>query len=174
MGMISHNKITHANVYLEGNSLLGKVEECLLPDVKFKKIEKKALGMIGTVELFAGIEKMEAKIKWDSIYPDTFKNLANPLKILKLMIYASVEELTPNKSGEPGKLTTEIHGTINNFPLGLFQAGTKVQNIETSFSVVYLKQTYNDNPILEIDVLSNILKVEEEDVLQQQIGTING
>ena len=63
MSKISINRLTNANVYLDGGSMLGRAEEVNLPVLKAKMAEHKALGMVGTIEAFAGFEKLEGKIK---------------------------------------------------------------------------------------------------------------
>ena len=63
MSKIEINKLTNANVYLDGVNLLGRAEEVQLPQIKHKMAEHKALGMVGSAEFFAGIDKMECKIK---------------------------------------------------------------------------------------------------------------
>jgi P2 family phage contractile tail tube protein len=47
---IEIKKICNANVYVDGNSLLGKVDECKLPEVKVTMTEHKVLGMQGKLE----------------------------------------------------------------------------------------------------------------------------
>ena len=64
MSKIEINKLTNANVYMNGINLLGRAEEVQLPQIKHKMAEHKALGMIGSAEFFAGIDKLECKIKW--------------------------------------------------------------------------------------------------------------
>ena len=50
------NAIYNANVYLDGNNLLGKAGEFKLPEFEIGQDEYKALGMVGTIEAFAGFE----------------------------------------------------------------------------------------------------------------------
>ena len=70
MAKIEINRITNANIYLDGANLLGRAEEVKLPDVSMTMQEHKALGMVGKVELPAGFDKMEGEIKWNSFYRD--------------------------------------------------------------------------------------------------------
>jgi len=53
MPQIKVNRLTNANVYVDGQSQLGKAEEVNLPDITFMLSEHKALGMIGKFELFS-------------------------------------------------------------------------------------------------------------------------
>ena len=70
---IEINKLTNANIYMNGNNLLGRAEEVDLPQIKHKMAEHKALGMVGSAEFFAGIDKLECKIKWNALYPNVTK-----------------------------------------------------------------------------------------------------
>ena len=54
MSKISINRLTNANVYLDGGSMLGRAEEVSLPVLKAKMAEHKALGMVVAIVGFAG------------------------------------------------------------------------------------------------------------------------
>lgn len=45
-GKIQINRITNANIYLDGNNLLGRATEIKLPDVSLIMQEHKALGVM--------------------------------------------------------------------------------------------------------------------------------
>ncbi|WP_027809960.1 phage major tail tube protein, partial [Burkholderia cenocepacia] len=60
-GKIEINRITNANIYVNGNSLLGRAEEIKLPDISAIMQEHKALGMVGKIELPAGFDKLEGE-----------------------------------------------------------------------------------------------------------------
>ena len=49
MSKIEINKLTNANIYMNGTNLLGRAEEVQLPQIKHKMAEHKALGMVGSV-----------------------------------------------------------------------------------------------------------------------------
>ncbi|VEI47046.1 phage major tail tube protein [Actinobacillus equuli] len=46
---IAINQIVNANVYINGNSLMGKAQEFKIPDIEFESIEHKGLGLVGTI-----------------------------------------------------------------------------------------------------------------------------
>ena len=91
MAKIEINRITNANIYLDGANLLGRAEEVKLPDVSMTMQEHKALGMVGKVELPAGFDKLEGEIKWNSFYRDAMLSAANPYKSLALQCRSSVQ-----------------------------------------------------------------------------------
>lgn len=166
MASIAINRLTNANVYLNGTSLLGRAEEINLPAIKHKMVEHKALGMVGAAEFFAGIEKMEAKIKWNSFYPDVMKGAANPFQTVNFQTRSSLE--TYNSAGRIEEVPVVCYMTAayKDFPMGNFKQHDNVE-VESNLSVYYCKLEINGEVIMEIDVLANIYKVDGNDVLAQ-------
>jgi hypothetical protein len=160
---LSVNRITNANLYIDGNNKLGQAEEISSPDIKFKFSEHKAIGMIGSIELPAGIEKIEAKIKWNSFYADTYAKYANPFKPCQIMIRANVE--TYQSSGRTGQqpLVVFLTGQFKNTPTGNFKQHDNVE-YESTFNCTGVKQMINGVTVLEYDALANIYKVNGVDV----------
>ncbi len=77
---ISINQIVNGNVYINGNSQMGRANEVKIPDVEFEKISHKGLGLHGEIKLPAGTTALEAEITWDSFYPEVRALLLNPYK----------------------------------------------------------------------------------------------
>ena len=76
------NAIYNANVYLDGNNLLGKAGEFKLPEFEIGQDEYKALGMVGTIKLPNGVEALEGvsthsrpKAAGNAILPTTLKTV---------------------------------------------------------------------------------------------------
>lgn len=165
-------KIRDANVYVEGTSTHGYASEITLPEVPSTKSEYKALGMVGTLELFQGFGKMEATIKWNSPSKEILIACADPRKSVNLMVRSSREVF------ENGNVTGEepvIHylkASPNNFNLGAYKPKDDTET-ETKFSVSYCKMVQNGEEIFELDVDNNIFKVGGEDMLakyRQNLG----
>lgn len=173
MSNIAINRVTNANIYLDGKSLLGRAEEVNLPDVKYKMSEHKALGMVGSIEVWSGIEKMEASIKWNSIYADVLKKTSNPFSALKIQVRADVEGY--NSQGRVSEVpsVTYLTGQFKNAPMGNFKQHDNVE-LTSMLSVTYVKQVINGEDVIEIDVLANIFKVNGVDVLAQYRNNIGG
>lgn len=164
MSKIKINRLTNANIYMDGNNLLGRAEEIQLPQIKHKMVEHKALGMVGSAEFFAGIDKLESKIKWNSLYTEVLKKAANPFKSVQIQARASLE--TYNSMGKLAEVPAiaYISGTFKEFPLGTFKPQDNAE-YETTMSVNYAKLVVAGEEIFEIDVLENIYKVGGIDVL---------
>ena len=85
MAKIEINRITNANIYLDGANLLGRAEEVKLPDVSMTMQEHKALGMVGKVELPA-VQRYSSQGLIDEIPLVTFLTIMfkkNPLGTFK-------------------------------------------------------------------------------------------
>ena len=173
MSKIEINRLTNANIYMDGNNLLGRAEEIELPQIKHKMAEHKALGMVGSAEFFSGIEKLECKIKWNSLYPDVFKKAADPFKTVPLQARANLE--TYNSQGKIEEVAAVVYlsGTFKEFPLGNIKAGDNAE-YETSMAVNYAKLTVGGEELFEIDVLQNIYKVNGQDILSGYRSNIGG
>lgn len=170
---ISLNRITNANVYMDGNSLLGKVEEITLPSLKVKTVEHKTLGLVGTLELPAGIEKMEGKIKWTSFYSDVLKLMANPFGFQQLQVRGSLETYTTQGRTVQVAVVAVLTIFSKDLPGGSFKQHDPV-DMETNFSAIYFKLTIGGEDIVEFDVLSNIYKAGGQDILLEYKNNIGG
>ena len=161
---IEINKLTNCNVYMNGNNLLGRAEEVQLPQIKHKMAEHKALGMVGSAEFFAGIDKLECKIKWNALYPDVLRTCANPFTAAMLQVRANLE--TYNGLGKIKEVpaTAFLIGTFKEFPLGTIKPQDNAE-YETTMAVTYAKLVVDSEEVFEIDVLQNIYKVGLLDIL---------
>ncbi len=164
MAKIQINRLTNANIYINGTSLLGRAEEVNLPAIKHKMVEHKALGMVGSAEFFAGIEKMEAKVKWNSFYPEVMKGAANPFQAAKIQVRASLETYTSDGRTEEVPVVCHLTAAYKDFPMGNFKQHDNVE-VESNLTVYYCKLEINGETIMEIDVLANIFKVDGDDML---------
>ena len=61
------NAIYNANVYLNGNNLMGQAAEFKMPEIEIAQDEHKGLGMVGTIKLPSGVEALEGEITWNSV-----------------------------------------------------------------------------------------------------------
>jgi P2 family phage contractile tail tube protein len=170
---IAVNKVTNANVYVDGRNYLGRAEEVNLPDVQAVMAEHGALGMIGKFELFSGFEKMEASIKWNSIYRDAMTKFANPVKAVQIQVRASIEQYGPSGRTTQVPLVVFMTVTPKTVPLGNFKQQENVE-LTSELNVLYVRQEIDGQSVLEFDPLSNIYKVNGEDLLEVYRANIGG
>lgn len=163
---IQVNRMTNANVYVNGASQLGRAEEINLPSVKHIMAEHKALGLVGKMEFASGIDKMEARIKWNAFYSDVFKKFASPFATLNLQCRSSVETYDSEGRSQQVPYVCYLTAYAKDFPLGNFKQHDNVE-LETNLSVTYVKIELNGEEIIEIDVLANVYKVGGVDQLSR-------
>lgn len=173
MSKIQMNRITNANVYLNGSSMLGRAEEIKLPDVSAMLSEHKALGMIGKIELPSGFDKLEGEIKWNSLYEDVAKVMANPFKTVQLQCRSNIEVYGAGGRTEEVPLVTFLTVLFKKNPLGTFKPHDNAE-FSSSFSATYIKQVVNGKDMLELDYMANIFKVNGEDLLSTYRNNIGG
>ncbi len=173
MAKIEVNRITNANIYVNGVNMLGKAEEIKLPDITSIMSEHKALGMIGKMELPSGFDKMEGEIKWNSLYDTVAKSMANPFKAVQLQCRSSIESYGTGGRIQEVPLVTFLTVMFKKNPAGTFKQHDNAE-FSSTFTATYLKQVINGKDVLELDYMSNIFKVDGEDLLANYRNHIGG
>lgn len=169
---IKISRLTNANVYMDGSSLLGRVETFNSPTITYKQSEHVALGLIGTVEYFAGIDKMEGTMKFTSYYPEVMRKMANPFEAKRIQVRGSLEEYQGGSRVAQTPVVCFMTITPKNFPVGGHVQHDNVE-VEASYGCTYLRMEINGEVITEIDVEANIFKVDGVDLLapyRQNLG----
>ena len=170
---VQTNQITNANIYVNGNNMLGRASEVDAPKVMAKMTQYKALGLIGTFDLPSGFEKMELRIKWNAFYADVFGAFADPYKPIQLQIRSSLE------TWEGGELISQkpcvIYATCQSkgLPLGNFKQQDNPE-IESNLSCTHCKMEIDGVEIFELDTNNNIFKVNGEDKMATYRNNIGG
>lgn len=169
---IEIGRLTNANVYMDGGSLLGRVETINCPTIAFKQAEHKALGLMGTTEYFSGIDKMEGSIKWTSYYGEVLKKLSNPFQAIRLQVRGNLETYEGGSRTGQSRAVVFLTITPKNFPLGNFVQHDNVE-LDTNYGCTYVRLEIDGQTITEVDVEANILKVDGVDLLadyRQNLG----
>ena len=154
-------------------SLLGRAEEIKLPDVSAIMQEHKALGMVGKIELPAGFDKLEGEIKWNSLYKDVAKTVANPYKAVQLQCRSNIETYGAQGRLQEVSLVTYLTVMFKKNPLGTFKQHDNAE-FGSGFSATYIKQVIDGDEVLELDYLANIFRVGGEDMLETYRANIGG
>ena len=160
------NRVTNANIYLNGGSQLGRAEKVKLPDIAQKMVEHKALGMVGTLELPSGVDKMDGEIKWSSFYADALIQVANPYATQSLMIRANIESWNSAGLQQQTPFVAILTVIFSKLPLGDFKQHDNVE-MSSPFACYYVNINIGGLPIVEFDPMANIYKVAGNDVLAQ-------
>jgi len=163
MAQVAINKVTNANIYLEGGSLLGRASEIDLPSVTQKMAEHVALGMVGSFEFPSGVEAMEARISFNAIYGDTMATVSNPNAAVNLQCRSQVETYTSGgRTTQP--CVVYLRGQFKSTGLGNFRQHDNVE-IEAMMTVHYAKMEVGGEEILEFDTFANIYRSGGVDLL---------
>ena len=165
MAGIKINRLSNSNVYSDGNSLLGKVEEITLPAVKAKGVDVKALGMMMDITLPSGFEKMSGKMKWNAVYPELIEQFGSPFTTKRIQCRSVLE--TYESSGRTSEVSVVAYLTIR-FKDVLPALGMKMNDNpeqESEFDCSYYKLEIGGQRYLEVDAFANLFFVKDVDQL---------
>jgi len=164
MSLIQVNRLVNCNVYFNGASMLGRCEEAKVPGIKHVMQEHKALGMVAKVELWSGIDKMEADFKWASFYPEVMIAIANPFTSVALQVRGSLQTWDDSGVTAETALVVHLRGHFKEHAFGDYKMITPAE-FPSKFNATYVKCVHNGTELYELDSLSNILKVAGVDLL---------
>lgn len=160
----SAHRITNAALYLDGNSFYGKVEEVDLGSVKTVMSDFQGLGMVGLIELPDGLDKLEGKIVWNSLYRDAANRLATPFKSVQLQLRSNVQVFNGAGLVDEIPLVSLLTVTFKEYQLGTYKPRDPTK-FETPFSATYVRQLLNGEEVVQLDYLANIFRVNGDDQL---------
>lgn len=106
--MSAINAIYNANIYIDGNSLLGNASEFKLPEFEFGQDDFTGLGMVGTIKLPNGVEALEGEVTWNSFYPEVAKKASNPFKSVQLMVRGNLQTFNAAGLAEEVPIVTTV------------------------------------------------------------------
>ncbi len=172
-GRIQINTLNNANIYIDGNCLLGRADEFKMPTVKFKMTEHKAVGMLGTIKLPSGIEALEGEIKWNSFYQDVWSKLLDPFSAVQLQARGNLETYSSQGRIQQVPYVLFLTASFYEVPRGDFKQNDKAE-FSSKFFATYIKQQVNGQDVLEVDAMSNIYKVNGVDKLDLYRTSIGG
>lgn len=158
------NRMTQANVYIDGDSLLGQAEEVDSPVLKWKQSEQKALGMVATIELPTGIDKLELKIKWNSFYAAVMKKMADPTTVVQIQIRGNLETWVSEGLQDEVPYVVFLSALAKDFPTGNFKQHDNTE-LESMLNVLAMRVEVDGDEIMKFDALANIYKVDGTDKL---------
>lgn len=164
MAGVNAHRITNANVYLDGQDFFAKAEEVDLGSVKAVMSDFQGLGMVGLIELPDGIDKLEGKIVWNSLYQEAGRKLASPFKAVQLQVRSNVQVFNNGGLVDEVPLVTLLTITPKEYQLGSFKP-REATKFETPFAATYVRQLLNGEEVLMLDYMANIFRVGGVDQL---------
>jgi uncharacterized protein len=170
---ISVNRITNANIYMDGIGLLGRAEEIQVAQPHHKMADHKALGMAGTAEFWAGVEKLEAKIKWASLYPEVLVAAGSPFVSHSFQVRGSLDQYTSMGRTAELPVVYLMTGVFKDAGAFTFK---QHENVDTTSSItVYHSELFIAGSQIHLyDVLANIYVVNGIDQLAQFRDNLGG
>ena len=164
--MAQLNAIYNANVYIDGNNLLGKAAEITAPEVEFTMDEVTGLGLFGTIKLPSGMEALESEITWNSFYPEVAARSKKPFKAVQLMIRSNLQTFDAAGLQKEVPMVTTMTGTFGKDALGGFKPKEKAE-FSSTFHVNEVRQVADGRELFYYNSFNNILRVDGVDVLAQ-------
>ncbi|MEO1399670.1 MAG: phage major tail tube protein [Cyanobacteria bacterium J06635_1] len=149
-------KFEKAAVWLDGNSLLGHVEEIELPELNWESEDHESIGFIGTLQHPTKVEPLECTITWADYSPELAAAAANPFQGVKLQIRAAygVYQGANKVRDTLGRILLE--GRFMSNQLGTFSPGEFER--ESMLKVDYVKESFDGTDMLEFGVNPPILR----------------
>ena len=163
MAATKNNRITNANVYLDGENFLGMVEEINMPEVKFKNSDYKALGMFGTAQFTSGIDKIEFKMKNNSIYEKIITK-CNPFGSVSVQIRGHLENWEGSNLAGNQAVVCYLRAAPQNIPGFGFKQQDNVES-ESNYNVYAYKMSVGGKVLVDIDILANVFILNGVDLL---------
>ena len=160
------NAIYNANVYVNGNSQLGRASEFKLPEIEIGMDEHKGLGMVGTVKLPNGVEALEGEITWNSFYPDVFTQVYSPFKAVQMMVRANVQVFNAAGLAQEVPMVTMVTATFSKNPLGTYKPKEKAEFAST-YQATEIRQSIGGRETLYFNAFTNQYRVNGVDQLAQ-------
>ncbi len=167
--MISNNyvpeKINDANIYLNGNKMIGTSSSIDLPEAAQKTSTIAAMGIAGeidspTIGLF---ESMEQEIQFNTLY-SSFQDALSPLETINITIRAA-QQVYDKTGGYAFKgLRVVEMGRVKKFKPGKIEKG---ETMEASITIelTYLLIENDGVKLVEIDKLNSVYVANGQDIL---------
>jgi P2 family phage contractile tail tube protein len=166
MAGIEVSQITNASIYVAGASLVGMAEEVGVPEIMAITSEYKGLGMASQIKLpTGGFQPAEFTMKLKSYYPKVMAKAGNPYKGVQIQVRSSIDTYGNGGLVSQKKLVTLMTVLFTKLPSGGSIKNNERAEINAMGSVLYFKQTVDDEDIIEIDFMNNIFKLNGDDIL---------
>jgi P2 family phage contractile tail tube protein len=153
---IQINRLLNVNLYSEGQSLLGKIEEITLPSIKTKDADVNALGMQMSIKLPSGLEAMSGKMKFNAVYPELIKLFGNPFQSRSIQVRGNLEVY--NSSGRTDQISVVAFLTVrfkDALPGLTFKMNDNPEQ-ESEFNCTYYRLEIGGEIMIEVDAFANI------------------
>jgi len=170
---IQINSLTNANVYIDGVGLLGRAEEIEIPQPRHKMIDYKGLGMAGTAELWGGVDKLEARIKWASFDSATLAMAASPFATHSFQVRGNLEQYTSQGRSAQLEVVYLMTGVFKDAGRAAFKHQAMVET-QSTVSIYHCELYVGGVQIYLYDVFANVYVVGGVDQLSTFRSNLGG
>ena len=153
-------KINDFNTYLDGNKMIGVAASVTLPEVKMKTSTVSGAGINGEIDspTIGQFESMEQEIDFNVLYSSAM-DMLSPLSVVNLTLRAA-QQVYDKTGGYAFKgLRVVEMGRVKTFNPG------KVEKAKVTLELTYLLVENDGSPLLEVDKLNGVYKVNGVDML---------
>ena len=154
-------KINDFNTYLDGNKMIGVAASVTLPEVKMKTSTVSGAGINGEIDspTIGQFESMEQEIDFNVLYSSAM-DMLSPLSVVNLTLRAA-QQVYDKTGGYAFKgLRVVEMGRVKTFNPGKVEKGEGMEA-----KVTYLLVENDGSPLLEVDKLNGVYKVNGVDML---------
>lgn len=162
MAQLQVEKISNATLAINGSVIFGGPNEVALESLKAKTLDYNALGMLGTVELFAGFEKMSATVKLNHCNADVAAKFGDPTTSMQLQIRTNKEKFTTTGRSAEVPFVYKLTATPKTWP-GIANKAQEMAEFEVELSVSSITLEENGVEIHHFNAFTNELRVNGVD-----------
>ena len=159
------NQVANANVYINGNSFLGRAKSIKTPEFEVEFVEHDNLGLVGKLKLPNKVNALEGEIVWDGFYPEVAALAYNPFKAQQLMVRADVQAF--NSMGMATEVPLVITMTVAFNKVNIGEYKKEPTEYPMAYQVNNIKQAIDGKEVLYYDAYSNKYNVAGQDILQK-------
>ncbi|MBD2783686.1 phage major tail tube protein [Xenorhabdus sp. DI] len=163
MGM--PKKLFMFDVYIDGQTYLGQVEEVTTPKLTLKTEDYQGAGMPGSVAVLMGMDggALDMEVTMGGLEANLLKTWGGRIDSLQLRFAGSYYD---DATGEAVACEIQTRGRFTEVDWGSAKAGENTQHKYT-LKNTYCKITLNGDELHEVDMLNLVWKVGGKDLLEK-------
>lgn len=155
-------KLKNMNLFNEGHSYMGKIDEVVLPKLTAKMEEWRGGGMDAPVDIDLGMEKLSMEWTAGGWLPDALKQFgALNASGVGLRFAGAIQS---DDTDQVKAVEVVVRGRHSEIDMGNAKAGEDTAHKYTT-SLSYYKLTVEGEELIEIDVLNMVKKIGGKDLL---------
>ncbi|CAM3783852.1 phage major tail tube protein [Xenorhabdus thuongxuanensis] len=168
MGM--PKKLFMFDVYIDGQTYLGQVEEVTTPKLTLKTEDYQGAGMPGSVAVLMGMDggALDMEVTMGGLDSNLLKTWGGLIDSLQLRFAGSYYD---DATGETVACEIQTRGRFTEVDWGTAKAGENTQHKYT-LKNTYCKITLNNEELHEIDMLNLVWRVNGKDLLEKHRANI--